>query len=117
MAGKEINVKKVGKNKFKNRSGHMSRFNFDSDYEDDEEKREQEEESKADDLFLKDQIISVQQENNDILKMEVEEKLLEIAISVCQKSWFWSFRSVTSKMRSIKRVYKQFRNLLLEQKF
>jgi|LakMenEpi03Aug12_release.lakeMendotaPanAssembly.Ray.scaffolds.fasta_scaffold841435_1 hypothetical protein len=95
----------------------MSRFNFDSDYDDDEEKREQDEENLADDLFLKDQIISVQQENNDILKMEVEEKLLEIAIAVCQKSWFWSFRSVASKMRSIKRVYKQFRNLLLEQKF
>ena len=48
----------------------MSRFNFDSDYDDDEEKREQDEENLADDLFLKDQIISVQQENNDILKME-----------------------------------------------
>jgi hypothetical protein len=95
----------------------MTRFNFDSDYDDDDEKREQAEENLADDLFLKDQIISVQQENNDILKMEVEEKLLEIAIAVCQKSWFWSFKTVGSKMRSIKRVYKQFRNLLLEQKF
>lgn len=96
----------------------MTRFNFDSDYDDDDdERRDQEaEENLADDLFLKDQIISVQQENNDILKMEVEEKLLEIAITVCQKSWFWSFRSVSGKMRLIKKVYKQFRNLLLEQK-
>lgn len=95
----------------------MTRFNFDSDYDDDDERRDQEaEENLADDLFLKDQIISVQQENNDILKMEVEEKLLEIAIMVCQKSWFWSFRSVTGKMRLIKKVYKQFRNLLLDQK-
>lgn len=98
------------------RGGHMSRFSFDSDYEDEDDRDEEREENIADELFLKDQIISVQQENNDILKMEVEQKLLEVSITVCQKSWFWSLRSTSSKMRAIKRVFRQFKNMLLNEK-
>jgi hypothetical protein len=94
----------------------MSRFSFDSDYDEDDERDEEREENIADELFLKDQIISVQQENNDILKMEVEQKLLEVSIAVCQKSWFWSLRSTSSKMRAIKRVFRQFKNMLLNEK-
>jgi hypothetical protein len=95
----------------------MSRFNFDSEYDDDEDRDAEREESIADDLFLKDQIISVQQENNDILKMEVEEKLLELCIMICQNSWFWSFKSTTSKVKALKRVFKQFKTMLLNEKF
>jgi hypothetical protein len=99
------------------RGGHMSRFNFDSDYDDENDRDAEREENIADDLFIKDQIISVQQENNDILKMEVEEKLLEIAISICQRSWFWYFRSTLSKVRAVKKVFRQFKNMLLNEKF
>ena len=95
----------------------MSRFNFDSEYEDEDDRDAEREESIADDLFLKDQIISVQQENNDILKMEVEEKLLELCIMICQNSWFWSFKSTASKVKSLKRAFKQFKNMLLNEKF
>jgi len=94
----------------------MSRFSFESDYEDDDHDDDMDE-NIADELFLKDQIISVQQENNDILKMEVDEKLLEIAVQVCQSGWFWSWRSPISKVRTIKKVYKQFKTLLLNEKF
>jgi hypothetical protein len=94
----------------------MSRYSFESDYED-EDNDDEMNENMADDLFLKDQIISVQQENNDILKMEVDEKLLEIAVQVCQHSWFWSWKSYASKVKAIKRVYRQFKNLLQNEKF
>jgi hypothetical protein len=95
----------------------MSRFSFDSDYDDEDEREQEREENIADELFLKDQIISVQQENNDILKLEVDEKLLEISISICQRSWLWYFRPLSSKIKSVKRVYKQFKNMLLNEKF
>jgi hypothetical protein len=96
----------------------MSRFSFDSNYDDEDEERDQErEESLADELFLKDQIITAQQENNDILKMEVEQKLIEISIAVCQKNWFWSFKSLASKIRAVRKVFKQFKNMLLNEKF
>lgn len=93
----------------------MSRFSFDNEYEDDD-KDDEMDENIADDLFLKDQIISVQQENNDILKMEADEKLLETAVRVCENSWFWAWRSPVSKVKVIKRVYKQFKSLLLNEK-
>lgn len=95
----------------------MSRFSFESDYDDDDfdnEEDAEEAEHIADELFLKDQIIAVQQENNDLLLMEVEQKLLKNAISVAKSDWLWMFRSTNSKLRIIKRIFRQFKNALDE---
>jgi hypothetical protein len=93
----------------------MARFNFDSDYDDEEfDKEEEHAEEMADELFIKDQIIAVQQENNELLMMEVEAKILENAIAVCKCDWFWNFRSSISKIKRIRKVYKQFKNMIDE---
>lgn len=96
----------------------MSRFSFDSDYDDDDEDFNKEEEERAeqlaDELFLKDQIIAVQQENNDLLLMGVEQKLLKNAIDVAKSDWLWSFRSTNTKLKIVKKIYKQFRNIIDE---
>lgn len=95
----------------------MSRFSFESDYDDDDYDNDEDAdraEEIADELFLKDQIIAVQQENNDLLMMEVEQKLLKNAIHVAKSDWLWNFRSTNSKLRIIKRIFRQFKNVLDE---
>ena len=94
----------------------MARFNFDSDYDDEEfdKEEEQRDEEMADELFIKDQIIAVQQENNELLMMEVDAKILENAIAVCKSDWFWGFRTAASKFKRIKRIYRQFKNMIDE---
>lgn len=92
----------------------MSRFSFDDNYDDDEDEygKDNDKEDMIDELFLKDQIIAVQQENNDLLLMEIEQKILESSISFCKSSWFWSFRTMSGKMKMIKKVYRQFKGLV-----
>jgi hypothetical protein len=92
----------------------MGRFSFDDNEDDDDDDygNDSDKEDNIDELFLKDQIIAVQQENNDLLLMEIEQKILESAISFCKSSWFWSFRTMSSKMKLIKKAYRQFKGLV-----
>ena len=83
-------LNKLNKKKEFIREVNMSRFSFDDyDDDDDEFEKEGEKEDLIDELFLKDQIIAVQQENNELLLMEIDQKILENAIMFCKSSWFW----------------------------
>jgi len=92
----------------------MGRFSFDDGYDDDEDEYENdhEKEDLVDELFLKDQIIAVQQENNELLLMEIDQKILENALQFCKTSWFWHFKSMASKMKLLKKVFRQFKGMV-----
>jgi hypothetical protein len=89
----------------------MGRFSFDDGYDDDEDEDglNNEKDDLVDELFLKDQIIAVQQENNELLLMEIEQKILENALQFCKSSWFWHFRGMAGRMKLLKKVFRQFK--------
>ncbi len=92
----------------------MGRFSFDDGYDDDDDdyEKDNEKEELVDELFLKDQIIAVQQENNELLLMEIDQKLLENALAFCKTSLLWRFRSLAGKLKILKKVFRQFKSMV-----
>jgi len=79
---------------------------FDFPFDDDSDKK------KKNEVPIEDQIMMAQQEQTDILRADVDEKIMHDAISVASKDWLWSFRSLKSKMSIIKKVYGSLKKML-----
>lgn len=47
----------------------------------------------------------------DLAQNELNQGLISKAISIAEKSWFWSFRSTKSKMKEIEEIYQQLLRL------
>lgn len=86
-----------------------NRFDFpfeDEDFKGDSDKK------KKNDLPIEDQIMMAQQEQTDILRSDVDEKILHDAISVASKDWLWSFRTTKNKLAIIKRIYANLKKMV-----
>ena len=87
------------------------RFDFPFDQDDFEKDFDS---KKKKDLPIEDQIMLAQQEQTNILKADVDEKILQDAISVASHDWMWSFRSTKSKLVIIKKVYNNLKKMIDE---
>jgi len=47
-----------------------------------------------------------------LLEKKISDRILNRSIRVCEKSFFWRFYSINSKISTISRVYENFINLL-----
>jgi hypothetical protein len=83
------------------------RFNFDDDDNFDKNDSDSSEE-----FNLKDELLSAQQEQTDLLKMDVDEKILNDAISLASKDWFWIFRSSKKKIEIISKIYRSLKKII-----
>jgi hypothetical protein len=84
--------------------GSMKRFDFGDDIPEDD--------SNDDGFNLKDELLSAQQEQTDILKLDVDEKILNDAISLASKDWFWFFRSSKKKLEVIAKTYRSLKKII-----
>lgn len=96
-----------------------NRFNFpfnnnDSDDDDNDNEFEKEfgKKKNRNEIPLEDQIIMSQQEQTDILRSDVDEKILHDAIVVASKDLLWYFRSNKSKLTIIKRTYHSLKRIV-----
>lgn len=92
-----------------------NRFNWEPDNNEDDEVDPNEEDWELDeklDQSLKNDLVNVQLDQIDILQQDVDEKIMQDAITVASKDWFWSFRSSSTKMKTIKRIYVQMKKIL-----
>lgn len=88
--------------------GNRFDFPFDDSFDDDSGKK------KKKDMPIEDQIIMAQQEQTDILRSDVDEKILHDAISVASKDWLWSFRTTKNKLTIIKKIYTNLKKMVNE---
>jgi hypothetical protein len=88
--------------------GNRFDFPFEDSFDDDSAKK------KKKDTPIEDQIIMAQQEQTDILRSDVDEKILHDAISVASKDWLWSFRTTKNKLSIIKRIYANLKKMVNE---
>jgi len=100
-----------------------SRFGFDFDNSDDDfddemdsfsewEKQHKEELEDEEDEEIQSQLVLMQQEQVDLLRMEIDERLLKNSIKIASKSWFWSFKSQATKMKLIAETYEEMKKIL-----
>jgi hypothetical protein len=83
------------------------RFNFDDDDNFDKNDSDSSEE-----FNLKDELLSAQQEQTDLLKMDFDEKVLNDAISLAGKDWLWIFRSSKKKIEIISKIYRSLKKII-----
>jgi len=90
------------------------RFNFPFDNGDEEDfgKEPQKKKKEKDESTLEDQIILAQQEQTDILRIDIDEKILHDAILVAGRDWLWCFRPAKSKLAIIKKIYTNLKKMI-----
>jgi hypothetical protein len=88
--------------------GNRFDFPFEDSFDDDSAKK------KKKDMPIEDQIIMAQQEQTDILRSDVDEKILHDAISVASRDWLWSFRTTKNKLSIIKKIYANLKKMVNE---
>jgi hypothetical protein len=83
-------------------------FNFDDDDEDEDLQEDEDGEGyidvDADDL--------VDAMKMDLVEIHLNQRLLDKAIEIAQKDWFWFFRSPARKSRIIKKIYNDLNKLM-----
>lgn len=94
----------------------MSKYRYDDDEEDqwdpneDEDDDDEEEDEEFDEEF-DDPDLEFEIERIEIANREINEQLLNDAIEICSKSWFWYFRKIDSKLEQIKKTYSVLKSL------
>ncbi len=83
------------------------RFNFDDN--DDFFKKD---DGSSEEINFRDELFAAQQEQTDLLKMDVDEKILNDAISLASRDWFWYFRSAKRKIEIIAKTYKSLKKII-----
>lgn len=94
-----------------------NRFNWESDNEDDDMNQEDwgfEEEDNNEDFeqSLKNELINVQLDQVDILQQDVDEKIMQDAITIASRDWLWYFRTSATKMKAIRKIYIQLKKIM-----
>lgn len=91
-----------------------SRFNWEYSDDDEDNLNEGEQNFEEEDLenMLKQELLGVQIDQVDILQQDVDEKIMQDAIVIASKDWLWYFRKPTTKMKIIKKIYIQLKNVM-----
>lgn len=95
-------------------SNRFNNWDFGNEDEDmrEEEGSDEETEEKEIENALKQELMSVQFDQIDILQQDVDEKIMQDAIAIASKDWLWMFRKSSTKMKIIKKIYIQLKNIM-----
>lgn len=77
---------------------------FDNNGDDDDEDFDEDE--NFDDF---DEMISI-----DLTNININQKIMETAISIAEKTWFWNFRSLNKRLEILEKIYQRLRNMFLD---
>jgi hypothetical protein len=91
-----------------------NRFNWEYDDEDEDNINDRDGDMDNTDLenALKQELIGVQLEQVEILQQDVDEKVMQDAINIASKDWLWYFKSPQTKVKVIKKIYMQLKNIM-----
>jgi len=84
-------------------------FNFEDDDDDDEDGELHEDDEGYIDVDADDLVDAMKM---DLVEIHLNQRLLDKAIEIAQKDWFWFFRSPGRKARIIKKIYKDLSKLM-----
>jgi len=96
----------------------MSRFHFneEDDYDDDDLFEDEEDDDLSEQMYM----LYPHQQSNQYLQvaqtglavMELNHKMVRLAVEVAGKSWFWRLRRLDKKLEIIDKAYKKLSTLL-----
>jgi len=49
----------------------------------------------------------------DLVIIEINRKILEMAVDLAKKGWLWRFRGIDSKLKIVESVYKKLSSLIM----
>lgn len=84
---------------------------YEDSYDDDHEFDDETGEESSGEFHVDDEAI-IEAINVDLLQNDKQHKVLEQAIKVASGDWFWNFRSETTKLKSISRIYKRILKII-----
>lgn len=88
----------------------MSRFDQDDNEErDDVDRFFNEDNGRYDELVQEE--IELQEAQLDIAHREINNRLFRTAIRLCEKSWFWPFYSLSTRLRMVTEAVKKLKRL------
>jgi len=89
----------------------MRRFDYDDneEFRDDVDKFFNEESEKYEEIINEE--MAIQEAQLEIANRELNHRTLRAAVRICEKSWFWGFYNVNTRMRMISDVYLKIKNL------
>ena len=89
----------------------MRRFDYDDneEFRDDVDKFFNEEAAKYEEMVNEE--MAIQEAQIEVAYRELSHRTLRAAVRICEKSWFWGFYSVNTRMRMISDVYLKLKNL------
>lgn len=93
----------------------MRKFYFDENFEeedDEDDENQMREDQMHEDQIHEDQIAMAQM---DLFEIEMNKKILIMAIKICEKSFFWPFYSCVRKLNLIKTSYNKLIEILSEE--
>ena len=82
---------------------------YDDDHDFDDETGESEE---GNGEFQVDDEAIIEAINVDLLQNDKQHRILEQSIKVASGDWFWNFRSETTKLKRISRIYKRMLKII-----
>ena len=92
----------------------MRNFFFDSGNEEPEYRDSYEEEGMEANFMIPAQIEFMHMAQLDLASVDLNQKLLAESIKMLEKSWFWRFRSVETKLTMIRKTYEELTRLMEE---
>lgn len=81
----------------------------DDDFDDSEEYKKIPIDEYEDLIFENEEL---REENYNLLRQEINEKIISDSIQICSNTWFWSCKSIDYKIEKIKEVYLKLRDLI-----
>ena len=89
----------------------MRKFDYDDneEFRDDVDKFFNEEAAKYEEMVNEE--LAIQEAQIEVAYRELNHRTLRAAVRICEKSWFWGFYSVNTRMRMISDVYLKLKNL------
>lgn len=99
--------------RFYNNEDDDEQFQFEDDTFEENSEEEEEEEGEIS-YVSSDNLVDMM--HMDLAQTELNQHLLTKAIDIAKHSFFWRFRSITAKMKEIKKIYKDLAEMTEEEK-
>lgn len=93
--------------------GNDYKGEYEDDFDDDEDDEDEDYKKipidEYEDLIFENE--ELREENNSLLRLEINEKYINDSIIICSNDWFWSWKSIEYKVQKIKEVYLQLKDI------
>ena len=85
-------------------------FNISDDDDDDDFEEDFDEDFDEDDPVMTEMI------QIEIASQDLNQKIFSTALQIAEKTWFWNFKSISSKLNLIKKIYSEIEDFMFHNK-